>query len=413
MLYESPRESSLSNRSSVVEQLEARELLSAYTPTDIRDFYGVSGLAWKGAGQTIAIVDAYDAPNINSDLASFNTKYGVSGTGTLTKATPQGKPRFDNGWAKEITLDVEWAHAIAPDANILLVEAKSNKFSDLLGAVDYARNYPGVVAVSMSWGSNEFSSERAYDSYFTTPAGHKGVTFVASSGDVGGVVSYPAASPNVLSVGGTTLNISTGAETGWSGSGGGVSRYEPKPAYQNSLTFTNRSTPDVAYDADPNTGMYVVYNQKTYVFGGTSAGAPQWAALVALADQARGSLGSLDGVSQTLPAIYSLGGSGSFRDITTGTAGSFRAGPGYDLVTGWGSPIAGALVPALSTWSGTLSAQTTTFTRGRFGGFAQAATAETGSTSTASTGAGGVWSHDAADSDILVGKAHGSAVWNS
>jgi subtilase family serine protease len=137
-----------------------------------------------------------------------------------------------NGWALETALDVEWAHALAPKANILLVEASSNLMSDLLTAVNYARNRPGVSAVSMSWGTGEFAGEATYDGFFTTPAGHTGVTFLASTGDDGTPGGYPAYSPNVVAVGGTTLRVNRAisspdyvSEIGWTGSGGGVSQY--------------------------------------------------------------------------------------------------------------------------------------------------------------------------------------------
>src|SRR5213078_3904918 len=191
-----------------------------------------------------------------------------------------------------------------------------------------------------------------------------GVTFVASSGDSGAPVSFPAVSPNVLSVGGTTLNLTSSntisSESGWSGSGGGISSVESQPAYQNGVvtqTSTRRANPDVAYDADPNTGfpVYDSYNNGTAApwsqFGGTSASAPQWAALLAIADQGRAlaGLGALDGPSQTLPMLYGLP-AGDFHDVTSGSSTgspSEPAGPGYDLATGRGSPIANLVVAGL------------------------------------------------------------------
>jgi subtilase family serine protease len=286
---------------------------------------------------------------------------GRNGNPTFTKLTPVGKVSGNQGWGLEIALDVEWAHAIAPKANIVLVEAKSASVSNLLSAVDTARKRSGVVAVSMSWGAGEFSSESVYDSYFTTPSGHGGVTFVASSGDAGAPVSWPAISPNVVSVGGTTLQLDSAgnilSETGWSGSGGGISLYESKPSYQSALSYTMRSNPDLAYDADPATGFPVYdsygYNGKSgwIQVGGTSAGAPQTAAMVAIADQGRklAGNGSLDGASQTLPAIYNAP-AGTFHDIVSGTStGSpnYFADVNYDLVTGVGSPFSNTLVQQL------------------------------------------------------------------
>lgn len=353
--------------------LGSRRLLSVFTPAQMRHAYGFDQIQFgtvkgDGTGQTIAIVDAYDAPKINSDLQKFNSTFGLSnydgkGAYVLTVATPQGKPAYDAGWSQEITLDVEWAHAIAPGAHILLVEARSNSYADLMGAVDWARRQPGVSTVSMSWGGGEFSGETYYDSYFTTPAGHQGVSFFASSGDTGAQAIYPSVSPNVVSVGGTSLYLSGTAgtyssERGWSGSGGGISGYESKPSYQTYIatpSSTKRTSPDVALDADPNTGVYVYWTSATasagnwYSFGGTSASAPQWAALTAIADQGRAIYGrsSLDGRTQMLPALYNLPSS-DFHDVTAGTTSSggktFYAGAGYDLVTGRGSPIANFVV---------------------------------------------------------------------
>jgi subtilase family serine protease len=200
-------------------------------------------VAGDGSGQTIAIVDAYDDPSIVSDLAKFDSQFSLPDPPQFTKYVQTGLTQVDAGWALETSLDIEWAHAMAPKANILLVEAKSNNLSDLFSAVNFAASRKGVVVVSMSWGANEFYGENAYDSVFTTPTGHLdnnnlsgGITFVASSGDSGARngVMYPATSPNVLAVGATRLSIgSNGAyagELGWAGSTGGVSALEPAPA---------------------------------------------------------------------------------------------------------------------------------------------------------------------------------------
>jgi subtilase family serine protease len=297
-----------------------------------------------GAGTTIAIVDAYDDPTIATDLATFSGYFGLPAA-NFVEHKMSTTISVDSGWALEISLDVEWAHAIAPNATILLVEATSNSFTDLMAAVSYATGYAGVKAVSMSWGGSEFSTETSYDSYFTTA----GITFFASSGDSGAGVIWPSSSPNVVGVGGTTLNLnSNGAvtsETAWSGSGGGVSAYEAKPAYQTTygLTYTKRAVPDVSYDADPNTGVYV-YDSTPYQgssgwwdVGGTSAGSPQWAALQALGFSANNNNFYKDAASSTY-ASY-------FRDITSGSNG-YPAGPGYDLVTGLGSPVTTSFTPS-------------------------------------------------------------------
>jgi subtilase family serine protease len=351
--------------------------VTGYTPAQIQSAYGFNQLSFNsgktaanGAGQTIAIVDAYNDPNIAGDLKTFDTRFGLAAADLKVVNQTGGSklPASNGGWAEEISLDVEWAHSIAPGANILLVETSSDSNSSLLAGVNYARNAAGVSVVSMSWGGSEFSGETAYDSYFTTPSGHTGVTFIAASGDDGsaGGVDWPASSPDVLSVGGTSLSItSTGAyssETGWSDSGGGVSRFEGEPEYQTGVQSDDaRTVPDVAADANPSTGV-AVYDSYTYdgasgweEFGGTSAAAPQWAGLISIADQGRvlSKLGTLNGSTNTLPTLYSLESSSGtysadFHDITSGASSfSTRAGAGYDLVTGLGSAKANNLVPAL------------------------------------------------------------------
>ncbi len=338
-----------------LENLEARCVPTVLTPAQVRHAYGFDQLPYDGSGQTIALVLAHDNPTAAQDLRTFDRQFGLPDP-TLLKATQGSRVSYDPGWALESSLDVEWAHAIAPRATLLLVEAASTSLSDLMSAVDYARHYPGVSVVSMSWGANEFPGENQLDGLFTTPAGHTGVTFVAASGDTGGQTIYPSTSPNVVAVGGTSLTVSTGGyvrETGWNGSGGGASSFEAVPSYQaGTQAFGRRTTPDVAYNADPNTGMLVVSGGSWYGVGGTSAGAPQWAGLFALVDQGLAKQGAqpLDGRTQALPALYTLARShyaADFHDVTAGRAGGFTANAGYDLVTGLGSPVANNLIPGL------------------------------------------------------------------
>jgi hypothetical protein len=204
----------------------------------------------------------------------------------------------------------------------------------------------------MSWGAGEFNGETSLDSYFTTPAGHTGVTFVGSSGDAGAPSLWPALSSNVLAVGGTTLSITTAggyvSESAWAGSGGGYSVYESEPSYQRGVQTTGlRTGPDVSYDANPSTGYYVYDTMGAsgwYDVGGTSAGAPQWAGLIAIANQGRAANGvaTLNGVNSL---IYSLP-STDFHDVTAGSNG-FAAHSGYDEVTGRGSPIANLVIGGL------------------------------------------------------------------
>jgi subtilase family serine protease len=370
------------------ERLDGRLLPSGLTPVQVRNAYGLGGnptftvngrtTPADGRGQTIAIVITHDDPNIFNDVDTFDRTFATglpgspslysaygSSSSFLTKYTPQGRPTPDGMASIEAALDVEWAHAIAPGTRIALVEANG----DVFGAINYARNLPGVSVVSMSFGyvESRYGNMSSLDGLFTTPAGHTPVTFVAASGDLGanpglgGGPSYPASSPNVLAVGGTTFLLdaygNVVGERGWSNGGGGISNYEPEPSYQRAVQSTgHRTLPDVAYGADQNAGFYMVNTVPNpagltgrFVTGGTSAGTPQWAGLITIADQGRALAGkaTLDGPTQTLPAIYSLRNSGDFHDVTTGSNG-YSAGYGYDLVTGVGTPVANRLIGDLA-----------------------------------------------------------------
>ena len=322
------------------------------SPTQIRHAYGFDQLTATGAGQKIVIIDAYGSPTLQADLNAFNTYYGLPAT-TVTVAYATGKPTAnDSGWALETALDVEWAHAIAPGAAIILVVAKSSSFTDLIAAVNYA-NTLGAKQVSMSWGGNEFPSETGYDSIFLPS-----ITYTASSGDSGAGVIWPAASPNVVAVGGTTLNTDAAgnvlSQSAWSGSGGGVSAYESVPTFQSGWIpsgSTKRGVPDVAYDADPTTGVSVNYNGGWMTIGGTSIGAPQWAGLSALFNSGRP-----PSAANTNALLYSLATksySTYYSDVVNGNDGGNSAGAGYDYVTGLGSPKAAGIVAALT--SGTVT----------------------------------------------------------
>ena len=377
------------------ESLETRTLLSAaatsqplgeitsisasatkgLTPLQVRQAYGLTnatlsnGTLANGAGQTIAIIDAFNDPTLAADLSVFDSAFGLAGPASLKVVDQNGGnalPATDALWASEITLDVEWAHATAPGSSILLVEAKSNQLSDLLAAVDTARKTDGVTAVSMSWGVSEFAAETTLDSRFTTADARSGITFVASTGDNGpGSIQWPAASPNVLAVGGTTLSSVGGSDKAYAGSGSGQSAYEPQPAFQAAVDpLTARSVPDVALDADPATG-YCVYGTTKgggwQVAGGTSAGAPQWSGLVAIADQVRKLNGkpSLDGATQTLPELYGLAAAGqttAFTPLTTLTTTSSvapavvhaSANAIFSTTTGLGTPNADSVIASLA-----------------------------------------------------------------
>jgi subtilase family serine protease len=342
------------------------------SPAAIQSVYHLSGLSpnsGAGAGQVIAIVDAFHDPNALSDLNTFSSQYGFPTLSTCTSLSQSGAcfeqvepasgtPRVNSGWVLEESLDIEWAHAEAPGAKIVLVEAASNSFTNLFNAVVAANNL-NASEVSLSWGGGESSGETSTDADLT----HAGTFYTVSSGDSGHGAQYPAASPNVISVGGTTLNGCSGtscsgftSETAWSGSGGGISAVERIPSYQSgytgpvfgaatiaALTGSMRGIPDVSFEGNPNTGVSIFDSTRDmgqsgwFTVGGTSVGAPNWAGILA-AGTAAGQK-ALQGDA----AIYNGGFSTNLRDVSSGTNGSCgtdcTAGSGYDLVTGLGSPI--------------------------------------------------------------------------
>ena len=407
-----------------------------FTPEQIRTAYGIDAISFgatpaDGTGQTIAIVDEGNDPAVLSDLdtfdqatyltpahtetlykqygpaASFLTVYNQTGqniTQYIGTSGTNGVPTNSTDIA-EIALDVEWAHAAAPGAKIDLVLANSYSSADIAPAEKTAANpnlLPGVSVVSMSYGFEESSGESAGDGTFAAP----GITFLASSGDSGWPGAYPAYSPYVIAVGGTTLtlNFNDGApvdsiqsELAWStqarqgstmyqpgsGSGGGTSQYEPEPPYQMDVQSTGKRTiPDVALDANPDTGCAVVdspdYGAGTpwNSIGGTSLACPIWAGLMAIVNQGRVLAGeptlnstAINGAPQaeqalsllyTLPSsdfnditvglnITTVANSGIYRNnpILDGQTNGFYAMPGYDEVTGLGSPIANLPVPQM------------------------------------------------------------------
>jgi len=355
-----------------------------YIPCDIRTAYYLTSVGGTGSGQLVAVVDAFADPSLASDLAAFDAAFALPAP-SFTQVAPYGTAATTQsnlqGWQLEEALDVEWVHSIAPGANLALVEARSDGVADLLNAIGYAVSTLHSNVVSMSWGGAEFFGEGGYDSNFPN---HSGVMFLAAAGDSGSGAEWPSSSPNVVSVGGTSLSSAatgdgtsshttcsgtgTGSnsslETAWSGSGGGISAFEAIPGYQgtyggavsgaasiSALTGGKRGTPDVAAIANPVTGVAVYdtagYQSQSGWFqvGGTSLAAPVWAAIVALADQKRASAGAPDlsiGAGQATSPLYSPA-PGTFTDITSGSNGACgtncNAGAGYDLVSGVGAPI--------------------------------------------------------------------------
>jgi subtilase family serine protease len=360
-----------------------------YGPAQIRAAYRFQPLldhGITGQGRTIVIVDAFQSPTITQDLALFDQVFGLPDP-TFNIIAPDGLTPFDPndanqvGWSAEISLDVEWAHAIAPNATIDLVLAKSNQDADILSATRYAVDHNLGDVISQSFGEAEQCMDptllRQQHQLFTQ-ATLKHITLLASSGDHGAAqpacdgsgfikaASTPASDPLVTGVGGTrlTADLETGAyqsETAWNdefgASGGGFSTVYGTPLYQRPLHLPSRGVPDVAYNGDVFGGVLVAWGVPAgvgsfYIFGGTSAGSPQWAGLAALADQlGHRRLGLLN------PGIYAIAFSpayhAAFHDVTTGNntfegITGFEAGPGWDAVTGWGTPKADHLVPLLA-----------------------------------------------------------------
>jgi len=322
-------------------------LPSGFAPTDLRSAYNLTTSG--DGGMTVSIVDAFDDPNAESDLATYRSTYGLpactSGNGCFRKVNENGQPgplpAPDSGWAGEISLDLDMVSATCPSCHILLVEARQPVISDLGAAVNTAVSL-GAKFVSNSYGGAEDGSENSYDTAYYT---HPGVAVTASTGDNGYGVSYPASGKGVTAVGGTSLSRSSAArgwaETAWSGAGSGCSASVAQPGFQSSLTTgcSRRAVADVAAVADPQTGVavYQTYGAPTagwQVYGGTSAAAPIVASIYALA----GNPGTTDA-----PNTYPYARSSSLYDVTAGSNGTCgaplcTAGPGYDGPTGLGSP---------------------------------------------------------------------------
>ncbi|MFD2458633.1 S53 family peptidase, partial [Amycolatopsis samaneae] len=318
---------------------------SGYGPSDLRAAYNLTGTG--SASATVAIVDAYDDPNAESDLATYRSTYGLpactTDNGCFKKVNQKGQssplPKADTGWAGEISLDLDMVSAICPNCHILLVEADQPTMDDLGTAVNSAVTL-GAKYVSNSYGGGEDGNENTYDtSYFK----HPGVAITASTGDSGYGISYPASSQYVTAVGGTSLTKGGGdrgwSETAWNGAGSGCSGSVPKPSFQNTDTGCDkRAVADVSAVADPQTGVavYQTYGGSGWaVYGGTSASAPIIASVYALA--------GTPGASDT-PGAYPYAHTGNLNDVTEGSNGSCdaqqqcNAGPGWDGPTGLGTP---------------------------------------------------------------------------
>jgi subtilase family serine protease len=369
-----------------------------YSPQEIRHAYGVDQLlnmGDDGAGQTIVILDSFGSPTIASDLASFDEGYGLPAPPSFKILAPLGTVPFDPsaipdqiGWAAETTLDVEWAHAMAPAANIVLLTSPVDETEGVQGMpqfddlIKYALDHHLGQVISESWGATENTlftrqGERVFASFERSyeRAARMHVTALASTGDLGAsnpevngttfypfpTVNFPASSPYVTAVGGTSLTADTSgdyqSETVWNSdggaSGGGFSQEFAEPSFQHQLPSTDqtgaRGIPDVAWNADPSTPILVYLSffgpsqAGYYTIGGTSEGSPDWAGLVADLNEFAGHpLGYLN------PTVYALDGTG-FHDITTGNNSDngvmgYSATSGWDPTTGWGTPDIGALL---------------------------------------------------------------------
>ncbi len=317
---------------------------SGYSPADLQAAYNVKGSA-GGAGQTVAIVDAYDDPTAESDLNYYRSYFGLPAVPSFTKVNQNGVagsyPKANSSWSQEIAIDVEMVSAICPNCNILLVEANSASSADLATAVNTAARL-GANAISNSYGSSETSSVTTYAADYD----HPGIAITVSSGDSGYGVQSPADYATVTAVGGTSLTKASNArgwtETAWSGAGSGCSTVIAKPSWQKDSGCSKRTVADVSAVADPNTGVAIWVSShhggSWLQFGGTSVASPIIAAMYALAGNASSLTGSADGAS--LP----YGHTSSLNDVTSGSNGSCggsylcTAASGYDGPTGLGTP---------------------------------------------------------------------------
>lgn len=393
-------------------QCRAKVGVPCYSPQEMRKAYDVTPLLKAGntgKGQSIVIIDSFGSPTIGQDLKTFDAGYGLPDPPSLKVVAPLGTIAFNPnnsdmvGWAVETSLDVEWAHAMAPDANIVLMTSPVSETQGVQGMFEflylekYAVSHNLGKIVSQSWGTTEntlFTPGgrqvlNQFNNFYKQATTEDGVTFFASAGDGGTgnpdingniypfpTVGFPASSPYVTAVGGTSLYATTTgtyqSETVWDevaqgagATGGGISQYFSEPSYeQKNLPSSvqkelkgHRGLPDISWNADPLTSILVyisfIPNGVGYYFiGGTSEGSPQWAGVIADINQLAG-----HPVGFINPALYSLGNSNeyasTFHDITVGNNGyngipGYDATSGWDLATGWGTPKVAALAKELT-----------------------------------------------------------------
>ncbi len=389
-------------------QCRAEFHFPCYSPQEIRNAYGVTPLINRGIsgkGQTILIIDAFGSPTIKKDLKTFDKDYRLPDPPSLKVLAPLGTVAFDPhnsdqvGWAEETTLDVEWSHVIAPGANIVVLTSPTSETEGVQGLPQFLQLEQYALAhhlgsiISQSWSATENTlfnpAGRAVINEFENfyqQAAQQHVTIFASAGDSGSsnvddnnhtypfpTVGFPASSPYVTAVGGTSLYADTNGiyqhETVWDevsrqggAGGGGISQYFSEPDYQlDTLPATvqqrlqeRRGIPDISYNGDPYTSILIYLSSLPgqagyYAIGGTSEGSPQWAGIIADANQLAGhALGFIN------PALYKIGANRlaariSYHDITVGNNGydgvrGYKATPGWNLASGWGTPDTAALV---------------------------------------------------------------------
>ncbi|MDN5764865.1 MAG: S53 family peptidase [Humibacillus sp.] len=375
----------------------ATAALRCYGPDQMRAAYGTDKLinaGFTGKRRAVTIVDAYQSPTLRADLAAFNSVWGLP-TAPLKIVAPDGLTPFDpndanmQSWASEINLDVQWSHAMAPSAKIVLVLAKSNNDNDIQSAVKYAVDHNLGDTMSMSFGeaescyglnldgSRQPGTTLAAQHAIANKARRQGMTLFASAGDSGSTqptcngkgnliaASTPASDPYVTAVGGTQLfaNPVTGRyqrEVVWneektlgfrSSGGGGFSNTYAVPWWQNRVgSLPSRGVPDVSYNAAVDGGVIVALQGSFYIFGGTSSGSPQWAGIAAdIAQLNKGRLGFIN------PALYQIARKtpSAFHDITRGQngdfgLGGFTAGTGWDAASGLGTPVVNTLALSLA-----------------------------------------------------------------
>jgi len=353
------------NLQETVEAHTKPKYFNGYTPSQIISAYNIPTYIKKSdRTATVTIVIAYTYPGLQNDFDTFCIKFNLpqQKLNIITLGTLQ-----DSDWASEECLDVQMVHVANPYAQITVIEAKSNSYNDMNYAIDYANKLPETQIISMSWGSEEFNTQKNNEKYFN----NNKICYCASSGDEN-YVCYPSSSPNVISVGGTTLILNDlnarKSEKTWPSAGSGVSKYTIMPSYQSgckNITGIKRLIPDISCIGNPSYGVQMYYNNSYFVVGGTSVSAPLFAGMISIVNQQRidSNIDTLTSVSaakknllqkyiyknlynesfKNKPYLYT----NNFYDVTIGKDGKYNATTYYDKATGLGVPICSSLITIL------------------------------------------------------------------